>query len=314
MKISILVTALCFLTIVSPTNAQPKFVIAFNTLVDQAADDYDVYTIGPDGTGAKNITNNKDVAWTYYSWGGRVFFVSDRNACRRCYFLYESDQDGRNIRRISNLQLEDSWMGSRSGGREMVVSGRIGTELRFQLFLIDLSNGRYRRLTDEPKASFRDPTFSADGKRIAYVYKKDRSDRGEIAELYIMNADGSGRRRLTTYPANDPMATVPGYKVGPPHWNSKHNFITYQSEQAGKSSIYAVTPDGKKQWKLTTTDLAEGWHDWSPDGEWLAFDARDPASGRYDIYLMNYQTKEVKKVTASSPLKYHQAPVFITLH
>jgi TolB protein len=88
-----------------------------------------------------------------------------------------------------------------------------------------------------------------------------------------------------------------GYKVGPPQWNAKYKLITYQSEQSGKSSIYAVTPDGKKQWKLTANELAEGWHDWSPDGEWLAFDARDAASGRYDIYLMNYKSKEVKKIT-----------------
>ncbi len=54
-----------------------------------------------------------------------------------------------------------------------------------------------------------------------------------------------------------------------------------------------------------------GWHDWSPDGEWLAFDSRDAATGRYDIYLMNYQTKELRKITAASDKRYHQAPVFV---
>ena len=292
--------------------AQPAgYKIAINVLQDQKADDYEVYTMDADGSGLKNVTNNKDVAWTYYSIPGRLLFISDRGACRRCYFLYEADIDGGAPKKVTNLQLEDSWMGSRKNGKELVVAGRVDTRVRYQLFLVDRTTGRYRQLTNEPAAAFRDPTFSPDGKKIVYVYKKSRTDRSEIEELYIMNADGSGARKLTTYPSNDPMGKEPGYKVGPPRWNAKHGFITYQSNQAGKQSIYAVTPDGKKQWKLTESNIDEGWHDWTADGEWLVFDSRDPATGRYDIVLMNYRTRESKNLTAASGMKYHQSRVIV---
>jgi len=289
----------------------PQYKIAFNTVVDQKADNYEVFVMNFDGTSEKNITNHKDVAWTYYSLKNKVFFASDRDACRRCYFLYSSNVDGSGVRKVSDLQLEDSWMGSRNGQKELVVSGRVGKDVRYQLFLVNLENGHFRQITNEPAAAFRDPTFSPDGKKIAYVYKKNRADRSEIEELYLMNADGTNRKKLTTYPADDPLGKDPGYKVGPPHWNAKYKFITYQSNQAGKQSIYAVTPDGKRQWKLTDSKLDEGWHDWSPDGEWLVFDSRDDATGRYDLYLMNYKSKETKKITGDSPMKYHQSPVFI---
>lgn len=289
----------------------PQYKIAFNVLQDQKADDYEVYTMNTDGSDFRNVTNHRDVAWTYYSIPGKLLFVSDRGACRRCYFLYESDIGGSNPRKVTNLQLEDSWMGSRDQGRELIVSGRVDTRVRYQLFIVDRETGKYRQLTNETEAAFRDPIFSPDGKKIAYVYKKKRTDRSEIEELYVMNADGSARKKLTTYPAADPLAKDPGYKVGPPHWNAKYDFITYQSNQAGKQSIYAVSSDGKKQWKLIEGKLDEGWHDWSPDGEWLAFDSHDDATGRYDVMLVNYKTKEVKKLTGASSFKYHQAPVFV---
>lgn len=292
--------------------AQPSgYRIAFNSVVDAKADNYDVFSMKTDGTDIKNITGDKDVAWAYYASGDRLFFVSDRETCRRCYVLHSSNSTGGDVKKVTNLQLEDAWLGARNNGKELVVSGRVGKDVRFQLFIVETETGRFRKITDETAAAFRDPSFSPDGKKIIYVYKKDRTDRSEIEELYIMNADGTKKKKLTTYPAGDPLATDGSYKVGPPHWNARYDFITYQSNQAGKQSIYAVTPDGKKQWKLTKNNIDEGWHDWSPDGEWLAFDSRDDKTGRYDVYVMNYKTKEIKKITGDSPMKYHQSPVWV---
>lgn len=78
----------------------------------------------------------------------------------------------------------------------------------------------------------------------------------------------------------------------------------------GKHNIYAVTPDGSKQWKLTDHDYSEGWHDWSSDGKWLVFDMANQEETQFHIMLMNWETKEVTQLTDTT-FKYQQSPVFI---
>jgi len=298
----------------STVSAQPrKLGLVFNVAQDAKADDYEVYSMKSDGSAKRNITKHKDVAWTYYAYKKTVFFISDRDACKRCYFLYSMNFDGSNVRKISDLRLEDSWMGSRRKGSEMVVSGRVGNDVRYQLFIIDLKSGKYRQITNEPGAAFRDPIFSPDGKKIVYAYKKDRANREINEELFIMNEDGSEKRQLTVYPKDDKTAQWHDYHAGPPRWVKKHNFITYNSVQNGKSSLFAVTPDGTKNWKLTDNELAEGWHDWSPDGKWLAIEMNPKDNSEFGIWLMNWKTKEIKKLTDPKDFKNQQAPVFVEL-
>ena len=312
----ILITLTVFLLGSVPAAAQDAeslsdYLIAYNVAVDIDKDDYDVWVMNPEGTGKKNITMNPDVAWTYYAKGDVLYMISDRGAPKRNYYLYRTDATGKDLQKVSDLRLEDSWMSSRNNGGEMVVAGRIGDDVRHQIFIIDLKTGKYRQITDEPAARFNSPVFSPDGKQIVYVYKKDRMDREEFEDLWIMDADGSNRRRLTTYPADDKTSEWHSYHAGPPHWVGSRNFITYQSFQNGKSSLFAVTPDGKRNWKLTDLELNEGYHDWSPDGQWLAVEMYDKDNTEFGIYLVHFDTMKIKKLTDPKEFKYQQSPVFL---
>jgi len=288
-----------------------SLLIAYNVHIpDTTREDYEVMIMNFDGSEKKNVSNNPGIDWTYEAVDDSLLFISDRDTCYRCFFLYKAGTDGSSPRRVSNLQLEDSWMSGPRDGQELIVTGRVGKQVRHQLFLLDMNSGDYRQLTQDTAARFGDPCFSPDGSKIAFSYKKNRRDRSTHEELYLMNDDGTGMTQLTRYPEDNPSAKEYGYRAGAARWHPTENFISYVSLQDGRHSHFAVATDGSKQWKLTDSKLAEGWHDWSPDGKWLVFNSSDWEETQYHITLMNWETKEAKQLTDST-YKAQQSPVFI---
>jgi TolB protein len=116
--------------------------------------------------------------------------------------------------------------------------------------------------------------WSADGRKIAFTGPDDRPG------MYVVNADGSGQRRLNTL-------TFRGRPDGgSAAWSPDGQMILvtrYEPGSRGKrSDIYVVNADGSGEQKLT-----ERGHDprWSPDGEKISFvSSRD---GNDEIYVMN---------------------------
>jgi TolB protein len=284
--------------------------IAYNVYYDTAAGNYEVFAMNADGTGQKNISNSPGIDWVYYAYQDKIYFASDRDTTYRMYFLYEMDIDGNNIRKVSDLRLEDSYLSSRKEGRELVVSGRIGKEVRQQLFLVDVISGDYRQLTLDTAASFSDPHFSSDGKQIVFRHRTNRRNfQNEKAELWIMNDDGTAKRQLTHYPTSDTTADWHSYHAGPPFWEPNSNRISFMSLQRNNYSIFSISPDGTDLKQLTPDQLNEGWHTWSPDGNWIVCDVSSSDDTEYNIYLMKADGSESKQLTTD--WRTEQAPVFV---
>lgn len=286
--------------------------IAYNVLFNEETDDYEVFIMDLDGNNKKNITHLKGVEWTYYAYNDHIYYISDKDTIHRNYFLYRMKHDGSEKIKISDIRLADSWHSSRKNGEEFIVKPHKSVDTAF--YIIN-SNGKIIQRLKPNLEMFTDPLFSPDGEHIVFRggNKSTKFERGHDDELYIMNADGTNMKQLTHFPENDTLKKWHSYAAGPPRWNVKENFITYQSEQNGKYSLFAVTPDGKKQWKLTDNNFAEGWHDWSPDGKYLAIEAFDNEQTQFDIILMDWETKEMTKLTDST-YKYQQAPVFVKVY
>lgn len=278
--------------------------IVYNAVIDKTCGTYEIFTMNLDGTDKRNISNWKGADWAYATFQDKVYFVSDRDTTSRLWFLYEMDVNGDYVRKIFNERLEDSYVGINSAGNRMIIKP-IRKE-RNTFLIIDVSNGKLIDSLKLPFTGIADPIYLNDDKQI--VFRGNRVKK-EPEELFIMNADGTNIKQLTTYPENDTTARWYETHSGTPVWNAGARCISYFSKQVNNHSIHTVKPDGSNSKKLTDNSFNEGWHVWTPDGKFLIYDGSDLEDKNFDIYLKDIEGGFIKRLTTDSITE--QAPLLI---
>jgi Tol biopolymer transport system component len=81
------------------------------------------------------------------------------------------------------------------------------------------------------------------------------------SEVYTINVDGSGERRLTDSPGLDAF----------PAWSPNGERIVFATDRDRNWELYTMDPDGSEQRRLTNTPEDEAMPAWSQDGEKIAY-------------------------------------------
>ena len=136
-----------------------------------------------------------------------------------------------------------------------------------------------RRLTDDPGNDMF-PTWSADGRHIAFV-----SDRDGNREIYVMKADGTEQLNLTHEAAED----------WTPAWSPDGTTIAFASYRDANWEIYTMTADGSNPQRLTAMAGADYAPCWSPDGQRIAFQSN--RDGNWEIYVMGRDGQGLQRLT-----------------
>ena len=125
-----------------------------------------------------------------------------------------------------------------------------------RIVLADAARGEVTYLTDEDTAS-QQPSWSPDGRQIAYVSQPDRDDAtGETDEefaqlvagrhIWVMNNDGTGKRQLT----DDPR-----YRDEQPLWSKDGSMILFTRVDTGGSvSLWLVAASGGEPQQVAAID------------------------------------------------------------
>lgn len=119
---------------------------------------------------------------------------------------------------------------------------------------IEISTGEYSKITTNDEEDFA-PAISPDGTKIAFSRRT-----GGNYDVYVMNLDGSGERRLTTDVGSDQYPT----------WSPDSRQIAFESTRSGSKCIHIMDADGSNVRKLTQGPM-DSVPAWSPNGKYMAY-------------------------------------------
>lgn len=210
----------------------------------------------------------------------KVFFVSSRSGHKEIWMMDYDGEDQHALTNIGSISLSPHV--SPDGSR---VAFSTLTKTSWEINMYSLLLNRTVAFPHFGSTNL-SPSWSPDGTQLAFS-----SSRSGDPEIYLVDATGSGLKRVTSFKGPDVSPT----------WNRKTGAqLAWTSGRTGLPQIYISDSDGTNVQRVTDQGYAVS-PAWSPNGQFLAFSwirhYGPGAPGSQDIYLMDIASKQWVQLT-----------------
>ena len=235
--------------------------------------------------------------------GGKIAFSLDSE-------IYIIDDNGKNLRRLTDHPAGERWPAWLPDGRHILFSSDRDRDRH--IYIMDLAGKNIKRIADEngrpaispdgqwiaqtvagflllvsidglerkeihwgrPQGATNMAAWSPDGKRLAFTIRVP----GVLNDIYVIDITGENFQRLTDHPWQDLY----------PAWSPDGQWIAFWSNRDGDNAVYLMEADGANPKRLANGRSPE----WSPDGQHIAFVSRQ--EGTEGIFIMDKDGEDIR--------------------
>ena len=253
--------------------------------------DWDIFSMDANGDNLAQLTNHP--ASDRYPGcspnGRRIAFRSERDVTPD---LYVMDSDGRNVVRLTQDNFREGRPSWTPDGTRIAFSAFRFDVGNSEIYAMDADGENEINLTKHKWSDVR-ASWSPDGSKITFVSMRDGGF-NTPRHIFVMNADGTGRRNLTAdTQLTDSFA---------PDWSPDGSKIAFNARRhfrdGTRDDIFAITVDGKELEQLTEDGRSRS-PVYSPDSTKIVYVSK--RGGDYNLYLMDANGKNSVKLTRTPP-------------